>query len=86
MPCGHGAKPAARNAGVTGSRARQLEYQGMRALRRNVRLLRFHGEDLEARAYRGTSFSAWACKGSAPERLAEQRERERNKPRRETYR
>lgn len=71
-------KQAGECVGVSASRAAQLEYYGLRAMRRNASLRRFYGEDLLSRAYRGTGFGAWAHRGSVEERLVEkQEERER---------
>ena len=71
-------KQAGECVGVSGSRAAQIEYYGLRAMRRNASLRRFYGEDLLSRAYRGTGFGAWAHRGSVEERLVEkQEERER---------
>lgn len=71
-------KQAGECVGVSASRAAQLEYYGLRAMRRNASLRRFYGEDLLSRAYRGTGFGAWAHRGSVEERLVEmQEEKER---------
>lgn len=67
-------KQAGECVGVSGSRAAQLEYYGLRAMRRNASLRRFYGEDLVTRAYRGTGFGAWAHRGSVEERLVERQE------------
>lgn len=67
-------KQAGECVGVSASRAAQLEYYGLRAMRRNASLRRFYGEDLLSRAYRGTSFGAWAHRGSVEERLVERQE------------
>ena len=71
-------KQAGECVGVSGSRPAQIEYYGLRAMRRNTALRRFYGENLLSRAYRGTGFGAWAHGGSVEERLVEkQEERER---------
>ena len=67
-------KQAGECVGVSASRAAQLEYYGLRAMRRNASLRRFYGEDLLSRAYRGTGFGAWAHRGSVEERLVERQE------------
>ena len=67
-------KQAGECVGVSTSRAAQLEYYGLRAMRRNASLRRFYGEDLLSRAYRGTGFGAWAHRGSVEERLVERQE------------
>jgi len=67
-------KQAGECVGVSASRAAQLEYYGLRAMRRNASLRRFYGEDLLSRAYRGTGFGAWTHRGSVEERLVERQE------------
>ena len=67
-------KQAGECVGVSASRAAQLEYYGLRAMRRNASLRRFYGEDFLSRAYRGTGFGAWAHRGSVEERLVERQE------------
>lgn len=67
-------KQAGECVGVSGSRAAQIEDQGLRAMRRIASLRRFYGEDLLSRAYRGTGFGAWAHGGSVEERLVERHE------------
>ena len=67
-------KQAGECVGVSASRAAQLEYYGLRAMRRNASLRRFYGEDLLSKAYRGTGFGAWAHRGSVEERLVERQE------------
>ncbi len=58
--------------GVSPQRVHQLEYTGLRAMRRKgVRSLAQYREEITSRAYRGTSFAAWKANGSAPERWAE---------------
>lgn len=67
-------KQAGECMGVSASRAAQLEYYGLRAMRRNAALRRFYGEDLLSLAYHGTGFGAWAHRGSVEERLVERQE------------
>lgn len=64
---------------VTPERIRQIESFAFRALRRDTALCRFYGEDLLARAYRGTGFGAWKHNGSVQERFVERQEERRQR-------
>lgn len=64
---------------VRPERIRQIEDKALRTLQKSQELRRFYGEDLLARAYRGTGFGAWKSGGSVQERLVERQEERRQR-------
>lgn len=64
-------KETAAGAGLEISQARSAEASGLRKLRQNPSLRRWHDEIITTRAYHGTGFSAWANRGSVEERAVE---------------
>lgn len=68
--------------GVTPSRARTLESNGLRKLRVNPRLMRYREEYISTHAWHGTGFASWNHSGSVQERTVEGLERlfDRQKP------
>ena len=61
--------------GVTPSRARTLESNGLRKLRMNPRLMRYREEYIRTHAWHGTGFATWNHSGSVQERTVEGLER-----------
>lgn len=61
--------------GVTPSRVRTIEDNGMRKLRMNPRLMRYREDYISTHAWHGTGFAAWSTRGSVEERTVEGLER-----------
>ena len=61
--------------GVTPSRARTLEANGLRKLRMNPRLMHYREEYISTHAWHGTGFATWNHSGSVQERTVEGLER-----------
>lgn len=60
--------------GISARHACQVKDNALQALRRASQLQAYAAEMTAARAYHGTGWSAWADRGSVPERLIEWRE------------
>lgn len=67
-------KQIGQHESITAERVRSIEAEALRLLRKNTQLRKFYGEDLLARSYQFTGFTAWSQYGSVPERLAERKE------------
>lgn len=61
--------------GTSASNIRQLRQSGIRKMRRNPSILRFHDEVIQRHAWHGTGFTAWEEHGSVQERTIEWLER-----------
>lgn len=61
--------------GTSASNIRQLKQSGIRKMRRNPSILRFHDEVIQRHAWHGTGFTAWEEHGSVQERTIEWLER-----------
>ena len=66
---------AGERAGTSGNNIRLLQQSGIRKMRRNPSILRFHDEVIQRHAWHGTGFTAWEEHGSVQERTIEWLER-----------